>query len=68
MGRSGQNTHTVPEESTCCSEGVRSVYTATKGMFEICPSSQLCCSGLEERTKLYQDLVITDCAPVRMLF
>ena len=62
MGRSGQNT--LQEESSCCSEGVRSVYTAAKGMFEICPNEQLCCTGLEERSKRYKDLVITDCAPV----
>ena len=64
MGRSGQNT--LQEESSCCSEGVRSVYTAAKGMFEICPNEQLCCTGLEERSKRYKDLVITDCAPVRI--
>ena len=67
MGRAGQNTQTVkiPEDSTCCSEGVRSVYAASKGTFEICPSDQLCCAGLEEKTKLYVNLVLTHCSPVR---
>ena len=67
MGRAGPNTQTVkiPEDSTCCSEGVRSVYAASKGTFEICPSDQLCCAGLEEKTKLYVNLVLTHCSPVR---
>ena len=64
MGRSGQNSLSVPEDTSCCSEGVRSVYASAKGMFEICPSDQLCCTGLEERSKMYQDIVITDCTPV----
>lgn len=57
MGRAG------PEDGSnyCCPEGVRRVVTSGKGAFEICPRDQSCCNNMEERTKLYKDVIITEC-------
>lgn len=57
MGRAGAE----DGSSYCCPEGVRRVVTSRKETFEICPLEQSCCNDMDERTKLYKDVIVTEC-------
>ncbi|XP_060598281.1 uncharacterized protein LOC132752033 isoform X3 [Ruditapes philippinarum] len=59
MGRSGEDS---ADSTYCCAEGVRKVFTVGKGSIDICSNEKSCCSGLSEQTKVYKDIVITECA------
>lgn len=59
MGRSGAD-----DSSYCCAEGVRRVYTVGGETVDICARGQTCCQGFSERTKVYKDLLITECVAV----
>ncbi|WAR15650.1 FLP01-like protein [Mya arenaria] len=58
MGRSGDNNL---EDSMLCCSGVRSILTTEKAI-DICSPDQACCSGLNQKTKLYKNVVITECS------
>ncbi|XP_045162425.2 uncharacterized protein LOC123527177 isoform X9 [Mercenaria mercenaria] len=59
MGRSGEDSS---KSAYCCEEGVRRVFTVGKGSIEICGNEKTCCPGFVEQTKVYKDIVITECA------
>ena len=61
MGRSGDDSS---NSAYCCPEGVRKVFTVGKGAIEICSNDKSCCPGYTEQNKVYQDIVITECAEV----